>query len=81
MATYSDAELQQLMVELESDLVERKESTADLSFDSRPAVGIELEDLDMEFLRDHYLPAAEAYRRKRAGNDEHGVGLRSALNW
>ena len=29
MATYSDAELQQLMVELESDLVEREESAVD----------------------------------------------------
>ena len=29
MATYSDAEIQQLMVELESGLVERKESAAD----------------------------------------------------
>ena len=60
MATYSDAELELLMADLESDFVERKESTADLSFDSRPANGIELEDLDMDFLCDHYLPAAVA---------------------
>ena len=60
MATYSDAELELLMADLESDCVERKESAADLSFDSRPANGIELEDLDMEFLCGHYLPAAVA---------------------
>ena len=46
-------------VEDERLLSERRRA-ADLSFDSRPAVGIELEDLDMEFLRDHYLPAAVA---------------------
>lgn len=46
-------------VEDERLLSERRRA-ADLSFDSRPAVGIKLEDLNMEFLRDHYLPAAVA---------------------
>ena len=40
-------------------LTERRRA-ADLSFDSRPADGIELEDFDLDFLRDHYLPAAVA---------------------
>ena len=60
MATYSDAELEVLMADPESDFVERRESAADLPFDSRPAIGIELEDLDMDFLCGHYLPAAVA---------------------
>ena len=46
-------------VEDERLLSERRRA-ADLSFDSRPANGIELEDLDMDFLCDHYLPAAVA---------------------
>ena len=46
-------------VEDERLLSERRRA-ADLSFDSRPANGIELEDLDMDFLRGHYLPAAVA---------------------
>ncbi len=46
-------------VEDERLLSERRRA-ADLSFDSKPAVGIGLEDLDMEFLRGHYLPAAVA---------------------
>ena len=46
-------------VENERLLSERRRA-ADLSFDSRPADGIELEDLDMDFLCDHYLPAAVA---------------------
>ena len=46
-------------VEDERLLSERRRA-ADLSFDSRPASGIELEDLDTAFLRDHYLPAAVA---------------------
>ena len=45
-------------VENERLLSERR--AADLSFDSRPADGIELEDLDMDFLCGHYLPAAVA---------------------
>ena len=40
-------------------LGERRRS-ADLPFDSSPTTGITLEDLDLEFLRDHYLPAAVA---------------------
>ena len=54
------AQLAQMMTDLESDCVERKESAADQSFDSRPADGIELEDLDIDFLCNHYLPAAVA---------------------
>ena len=46
-------------VEDERLLGERRRA-ADLSFDSRPATGAELEDIDMEFLRDDYLPAAVA---------------------
>lgn len=46
-------------VEDERLLSERRRA-ADSSFDSRPANGIELEDLDMDFLRGHYLPAAVA---------------------
>ena len=46
-------------VEDEQLLSERRRA-ADLSFDSRPANGIELVDLDMDFLCDHYLPAAVA---------------------
>ena len=46
-------------VEDERLLSERRRA-ADLSFDSRPANGIELEDLDMDFLCGHYLPAAVA---------------------
>ena len=46
-------------VEDERLLSERRRA-ADLSFDSRPANGIQLEDLDMDFLCDHYLPAAVA---------------------
>ena len=46
-------------VEDERLLSERRRA-ADLSFASRPANGIELEDLDMDFLCDHYLPAAVA---------------------
>ena len=46
-------------VEDERLLSERRRA-ADLSFDSRPVNGIELEDLDMDFLCDHYLPAAVA---------------------
>ena len=46
-------------VEDERLLSERRRA-ADLSFDSRPANGIKLEDLDMDFLCDHYLPAAVA---------------------
>ena len=46
-------------VEDERLLSERRRA-ADLSFDSRPATGTEIEDLDLEFLRDHYLPAAVA---------------------
>ena len=46
-------------VEDERLLSERRRA-ADLSFDSRPANGIELDDLDMDFLCDHYLPAAVA---------------------
>ena len=46
-------------VEDERLLSERRRA-ADLSFDSRPASGIKLEDLDMDFLCDHYLPAAVA---------------------
>ena len=46
-------------VEDERLLSERRRA-ADLSFDSRPANGIELEDLDMDYLCDHYLPAAVA---------------------
>ena len=46
-------------VEDERLLSERRRA-ADLSFDSRPANGIELEDLNMDFLCDHYLPAAVA---------------------
>ena len=46
-------------VEDERLLSERRRA-ADLSFDSRPANGIALEDLDMDFLCDHYLPAAVA---------------------
>ena len=41
-------------------LLSERRRAADLSFDSRPANGIELEDLDMDFLCDHYLPAAVA---------------------
>ena len=40
-------------------LSERRRA-ADLSFDSRPADGVEIEDLDLDFLRDSYLPAAVA---------------------
>ena len=46
-------------VEDERLLSERRRA-ADLSFDSRPANGIELEDLDVDFLCGHYLPAAVA---------------------
>ena len=46
-------------VENERLLSERRRA-ADLSFDSRPANGIELENLDMDFLCGHYLPAAVA---------------------
>ena len=46
-------------VEDERLLSERRRA-ADLSFDSRTADGIQLEDLDMEFLCDHYLPSAIA---------------------
>ena len=46
-------------VEDERLLSERRRA-ADLSFDSRPAIGIEPEDLDMDFLCGHYLPAAVA---------------------
>lgn len=46
-------------VEDERLLGERRRA-ADLPFDSRPANGIELEDLDMDFLCGHYLPAAVA---------------------
>ena len=41
----------------EQRLAERRRAT-DLPFDSRPAKGATLEDLDAEFLRDHYLPSA-----------------------
>ena len=41
-------------------LLSERRRAADLSFDSRPADGVELEDLDMDFLRGHYLPAAVA---------------------
>ena len=51
--------VREVSVEDERLLSERRRA-ADLSFDSRPANGIELEDLDMDFLCDHYLPAAVA---------------------
>ena len=41
----------------EQRLAERRRAT-DLPFDSRPAESASLEDLDAEFLRDHYLPSA-----------------------
>ena len=43
-------------------LLSERRRAADLSFDSRPASGVELEALDMDFLHDHYLPAAVAAR-------------------
>ena len=44
----------------DEQLLSERRRAADLSFDSRPANRIELEDLDMDFLCDHYLPAAVA---------------------
>ena len=46
-------------VEDERLLGERRRA-ADLPFDSRPAAGIALEDLDLDFARDHYLSNAIA---------------------
>ena len=46
-------------VEDERLLSERRRA-ADVSFDSRPAHGVEVEDLDMDFVCGHYLPAAVA---------------------
>ena len=41
-------------------LLSERRRAADLSFDSRSAHGIEVKDLDMDFVRGHYLPAAVA---------------------
>ena len=41
-------------------LLGERRRAADLPFDSRPAVGMEIEDLDPDFLRNHYFPAAVA---------------------
>ena len=41
-------------------LLGERRRAADLSFDARPVDGMELEDLDLDFLRDHYLPHAIA---------------------
>ena len=58
MAAYSDTELESLMSDMESDLVERKESASDLPFDLRPATGSSGDDLDLDFTRNQYLPNA-----------------------
>ena len=39
-------------------LLGERRRAADLSFDSRPAGRMEIEDLDLDFLRNHYFPAA-----------------------
>lgn len=41
-------------------LLGERRRAADLPFDSRPADGMEIEDLDPDFLRSHYFPAAVA---------------------
>ena len=41
-------------------LLGERRRAADLPFDSRPADGMEIEDLDLDFVRNHYLPAAVA---------------------
>ena len=58
-------------VEDERLLSERRRA-ADLPFDSRRAVGIELEDLNVEFPRDHYLPAAKAATPRRMRSAQRG---------
>ena len=59
-------------VEDERLLGERRRA-ADLPFDSRPAAGIALEDLDLDFARDHYLSNAIApdILERNAGSFEH----------
>ena len=41
-------------------LLGERRRAADLSFDSRPAHGMMIEDLDLDFLRNNYLPSAVA---------------------
>ena len=41
-------------------LLGERRRAADLSFDSRPAHGMKIEDLDLDFLRNNYLPSAVA---------------------
>ena len=72
---YTPVELTALMREIESDRVERKRSAADRSgirrnlcarrgrdqpFDLRQGAAEKLDDLDLDFLRIHYLPSAIA---------------------
>lgn len=41
-------------------LLGERRRAADLPFDSRPADGMNIQDLDLDFLRNHYFPAAVA---------------------
>ena len=80
---YTATELEALMANMESDLVERKSSgvdvrkirgTAHAPFDSRSAGAASIADLDMGFSRNRYPPAAIARdaleRNDRAADDQ-----------
>ena len=73
--SYTDAELEGSVAD-ERSLAKRHLVTG-LPFDSRPAVSASLDDLDVEFLRDHYLPSAIAQDGPTSNARSFGQQLRS----
>ena len=58
-------------------LLGERRRAADLPFDSRPVDGMEIEDLDLNFLRDHYFPAAVATEVLESNQRSFELQLRS----
>lgn len=80
--SYTNAELEAMMIDLEPEkrLGERRRA-GDLPFDARPAECATLAALDVDFVRDHYLPSAinrEVLRQNARSFEEQLHSLRLA---
>ena len=73
--SYTDAELEGFVTDEQS--LAKSHRATDLPFDMRPAESASLDDLDVEFLRDHYLPSAVDHNVLASNARSFGQQLRS----